>query len=294
LELEALPVAASVLQTGRSARNDYGDVWTRNQLVRAVSVEVGAPIVVDGRLWGCIAVSWHGGEPPPADTEDRMAHFAELLDTAIANADSRDQLTASRARLMTEGDEARRRVVRDLHDGAQQRLVHTILTLKLAQQAFQEEDGQPELLIGEALGHAEGSNAELRELAHGILPAALSHGGLRAAVDVFAARLDLPVQVDVGAARFPAEIEASAYFIVAEALTNVVKHAHAERAEVAVSIDDEMLRVEIRDDGVGGADPDGHGLVGLGDRATALGGRLEIESPAGGGTLVVAAIPLTG
>jgi signal transduction histidine kinase len=195
---------------------------------------------------------------------------------------------------VTEGDEARRRVVRDLHDGAQQRLVHTIVTLKLAQRAFQEEDGQAELLVGEALGHAERSNAELRELAHGILPTVLSRGGLRAGVDAFAARLDLPVQVDVPAERFPAEVEASAYFIVAEALTNVVKHAHAERAEVRVSVDDEMLRLEIRDEGAGGADPDGHGLVGLGDRAAALGGRLEVESPAGGGTLVAAAIPIPG
>jgi signal transduction histidine kinase len=293
LELEALPVIAAVLQTGRSARkDDYGDVLKRHQVVRDVSVAVGAPIVVDGRLWGCIAVSWHGGEPPPADTEERLAQFAELLDTAIANADSHDQLTASRARLMTEGDEARRRVVRDLHDGAQQRLVHTIVTLKLAQRAFHEEGGKAESLIGEALGHAERSNAELRELAHGILPAVLSRGGLRAGVDAFAAGFDLPVQMDVAVERFPAEVEASAYFIVAEALTNVAKHAHAERAEVRVSVDDEVLRVEIRDDGVGGADPDGHGLVGLGDRATALGGRLEIESPAGGGTVVVVAIPL--
>jgi signal transduction histidine kinase len=293
LDLDTLPATAAVLQTGRSARkDDSADVSNGNQVERDVRVDIGAPIVVDGRLWGCIAVSWAGREPPPADTEERIAQFAELLDTAIANADSRDQLTASRARLMTEGDEARRRVVRDLHDGAQQRLVHTIVTLKLAQRAFQEPDGRAEALIGEALGHAERSNLELRELAHGILPVVLSHGGLRAGVDAFAARLDLPVQVDVPAERFPADAEASAYFIVAEALTNVVKHARAQRAGVRVSVDDELLRVEVQDDGVGGADPDGHGLVGLGDRASALGGRLTVESPAGGGTLVAAAIPL--
>jgi GAF domain-containing protein len=293
LEADALPVAAAVLETGRSARqDDDGDVSQRNPIARDASVAVGAPIVVDGRLWGCIAVSWHGGEPPPADTEERMAQFAELLDTAIANADSRDQLTASRARLMTEADAARRRVVRDLHDGAQQRLVHTILTLKLAQQVCQDKDGNPEPLIGEALGQAERSNTELRELAHGILPSVLSHGGLRAGVHAFTSRLDLPVQVDIPAERFTAEVEASAYFIVAEALTNVVKHAHAERADVRGSVDDEVLRVEIRDDGIGGADSDGHGLVGLGDRATALGGRLEVESPTGGGTLLTATLPL--
>jgi signal transduction histidine kinase len=221
-----------------------------------------------------------------------MARFAELLDTAIANADSRDQLTASRARLLTEADEARRRVVRDLHDGAQQRQVHTIVTLKLAQQALQENDGAAESLVGEALEHAQRGNAELRELAHGILPSALAHGGLRAGIESVVARLDLPVLVDVPAERFPAEIEASAYFIVAEALTNVVKHAHAGRAEVRASVPDGALRVEVRDDGTGGADRDGHGLVGMADRATALGGRLEVESPVGGGTLVAATLPL--
>jgi len=134
---------------------------------------------------------------------------------------------------------------------------------------------------------------ELRELAHGILPAVLTRGGLRAGVDAFVSRLDLPVEVDVPAERFPAEIEASAYFIVAEALTNVVKHAHAERAEVTASVHDGVLQVEVRDDGIGGTDPGGHGLVGIGDRANALGGRLEIESPAGGGTLLAATLPLS-
>jgi signal transduction histidine kinase len=291
-ELDTLPVAGAVLRTGRSARKDFGDVPRPPPDAPDVSVRVAAPIVVDRRLWGCITVSWHGGEPPPDDTEERLAQFAELLDTAIANADSRDQLTASRARVMTEGDEARRRVVRDLHDGAQQRLVHTIVTLKLARRAFQAQDGKGELLVKEALAHAERSNEELRELAHGILPSVLSHGGLRAGVRAFAARLDMPVQVNVPADRFPADVEASVYFIVAEALTNVVKHAQAQLAEVKASVDEDVLRVEIRDDGVGGADCDGHGLVGLGDRATTLGGRLEIDSPPGGGTLVVAAIPL--
>ena len=230
---------------------------------------------------------------PPVDAEERLARFAELVDTAIGNADSRDQLTASRARLLSAGDDARRRVVRDLHDGAQQRLVHTIVMLKLAQQAFRDEDGKAESLLGEALEQAEQGNRELRELAHGILPAALTRGGLRAGIEAIVARLDLPVRVDVPAERLPAEIEASAYFIVAEALTNVVKHAHAGRAEVAASLEDGMLRIDVRDNGTGGADPDGHGLVGMRDRVTTLGGRLEIKSPAGGGTLVAATLPLS-
>jgi signal transduction histidine kinase len=257
-----------------------------------VRAAVGAPVVVEGRLWGLIVANWKGDESPPADTEERMAQFAGLLDIAIANADSHDQLTASRARLVTEGDEARRRLVRDLHDGAQQRLVHTIVTLKLAQRALRERNGEGESLVDEALEQAEQGNVELRELAHGILPAILTHGGLRGGVGAVVARLDLPVEVDVSAERFSAEVEASAYFIVAESLTNVVKHSRASRAGVRASVADGMLHIEVRDDGIGGADPGGHGLVGIGDRVSALGGRLEVESPAGGGTLVAATLPL--
>jgi signal transduction histidine kinase len=254
-------------------------------------VAVGTPIVVDGRVWGVIQASWRE-EDPPADTEQRMARFAMLLDTAIANADSRDQLTASRARMLTAADEARRRLVRDLHDGAQQRLVHTIVTLRLAQRAAQDKDRETESLIDEALEHAVQGNTELRELAHGVLPLVLTRGGLRAAINSVVKRLDLAVDVDIPAERFPAEIEASAYFILAEALTNVVKHARARHAEVSAFVEDGMLHIEVVDDGIGGADPEGHGLVGIADRATALGGRLRIEYPGGGGTRVAATLPL--
>jgi signal transduction histidine kinase len=176
---------------------------------------------------GVLAAIWTDRGPAPDDTEERLAGFAELLDTAIANADSRDQLAASRARVLAAGDEARRRVVRDLHDGAQQRLVHTIVTLKLAQQALSENPSEAEALVAEARSTAEQATAELRELARGILPTVLTRGGLRAGVDAFVSRLDLPVDLDVSSERLPPDIEASAYFIVAEALTNVVKHAHA-------------------------------------------------------------------
>jgi signal transduction histidine kinase len=253
---------------------------------------VGAPIVVEGRLWGVTVANWTGDERPPPDTEQRMAQFTELLGTAIANADSRDQLTASRARLLTAADEARRRVVRDLHDGAQQRLVHTIVTLNLARQALRSGDGEAGSLVDEALDHAGRGNEELRELAHGIHPSALTRGGLRGGVRTVVERLDLPVDVDVLAERLPPEIEASAYFIVAEALTNVVKHSQAAHAEVTASVRDGMLDVQVRDDGIGGADPDGHGLVGMKDRVAALGGRFEIASPPDGGTCVAATLPL--
>ena len=293
---EGHSLSSIVRRTGRPARiEDYRRLGGSSaDLARAAEQNsaVGAPIVVDGRLWGVIAVSWAGEQSPPGDTEERMAKFAQLLDTAIANADSRDQLTASRARLLSAGDEARRRVVRDLHDGAQQRLVHAIVTLKLAQRAARDNDGEVESLLGEALEQAEQGNRELRDLAHGILPPALTRGGLRAGVEAVVARLDLPVAVDVPGERLPAELEASAYFIVAEGLTNVLKHARARRAGVKASVDDGLLQVEVRDDGIGGADPAGHGLVGMADRVSALGGRLSVQSPAGGGTVVTATLPL--
>jgi signal transduction histidine kinase len=228
----------------------------------------------------------------PADAESRIADFTELVAAAISNVQARSDLAASRARIVAAADEERRRVVRDLHDGAQQRLVHTVVTLKLAQQALQASDEAAASLVGEALEHAKQGNTELRELAHGILPSALTHGGLRAAIAAVLSRLDLPVQLEIPAERFPPEIEASAYFIVAEALTNVVKHAHAEHAEVRASVENGRLRVEIRDDGIGGAGPGGNGLVGIVDRVTALGGQLDIDSPPGGGTHLAATLPL--
>ena len=296
LSLEGNNVQEMVGRTERPVRMDnfeeaHGPI-AEVQRTMGVRGIVAVPVVVDGRVWGVIGASWVGEESPPIDTEERMAQFAGLLETAIANADSRGQLDASRGRLVTAADEARRRLVRDLHDGAQQRLVNTIVTLKLAKRALGTHVGEARQLVGDALEQAEQSNRELRELAHGILPAVLERGGLRAGVDAFVGRLDLPVRLDVPAERVPAAIEASAYFIVAEALTNVVKHAHAEHAQVTVSVQNGLLHVQVRDDGIGGADPDGHGLVGLGDRATALGGRLEIESPPGGGTLLVATLPL--
>jgi GAF domain-containing protein len=294
--LEGTSIAALVRQTNTAARVDSFAQATGPiaQEARALGIRasVGCPIVVEHRLWGVIAASSKGEAPFPAGTESQIAEFTELVATAIANADSRNQLTASRARLLTAADEARRRVVRDLHDGAQQRLVHAIVTLRLAKQAFGDGNGNVESLVGEALDNAEQGNEELRELAHGILPAILTRGGLKAGVDAFVKRLTLPVQVDVSAERFPAEIESNAYFVVAEALTNVIKHAHAEHATVTARVEQRTLRVQVRDDGIGGARPDGSGLVGLADRVAVLDGRLRVESPADGGTLVAADIPV--
>jgi PAS domain S-box-containing protein len=294
---EPQSVSGTVWRTRAPARmtSDAASPGTLGGVARILGIRtaVGVPIVVDGRLWGVAIAYWRTEQSPAVDTEERMAKFAQLLDTAVANADSRDQLTASRARLLTAADDARRRVVRDLHDGAQQRLVHSIITLKRAKHALSGGAGEAGALIEEALKQAERGNVELRELAHGILPSVLTGGGLRAGVDTVVARADLPVVVDITDRRFPAEIEASAYFIVAEALTNIAKHANADSARVTVSADDRRLHIEVRDDGVGNANPTGQGLVGLRDRAAALGGQLHLSSPPEGGTLLSATLPLS-
>jgi len=296
MSLEGDSVAARVLRSGSSARINHAEEGHGDlaELVRRTNADVtiGAPITVESRLWGVIAASWKPGDLPPAGAEERLAELAGLIDTAIANAHSRDQLTASRARVVTAGDEARRRVVQDLHDGAQQRLVHSIVTLKLAQRAQRKDPERAAALLVEALEQAERSNLELRELAHGILPAVLTRGGLADAIDSLVGRLDLPIRMHIPRTRLPPEIESSAYFIVAEALTNVVKHSQATSAEVTVTLSSGTLTVEVRDDGVGGADPAGYGLLGIGDRAAALGGRMRMDSPSGEGTVLTAALPL--
>ena len=271
-------VAAAVAGTGSATRADGA---------------VGAPIVVEDRVWGVVALS-ESAESPPPGAEERLARFTELVATAIANAEGRAEVAASRARVVTAGNEERRRVVRDLHDGGQQRLVHAIMTLELASEAFANGDEGAPALVAEALEHARQANEQLRELSHGILPATLTRGGLRAGVDTLASRLPLTVATNVSVERLPSVVEATAYFIVAEALTNIAKHARATRADVSVDVDDGTLRIAVRDDGVGGARPDGSGLVGLRDRLEALGGRLRIDSRNGGGTLVAAEIPLSG
>jgi PAS domain S-box-containing protein len=271
-------VAAAVVGAGGATRTDGA---------------VGAPIVVEDRLWGVVAAS-EGAEPLPPGAEERLARFTDLVATAIANAESRAEVAASRARVVAAADDERRRVVRDLHDGAQQGLVHTIFTLQLASLAHENGDGGASALVAEALEHARRANDELRELSHGILPAELTRGGLPAGVDTLVSRLPLRVATHVSVGRLPSVVEATAYFVVAEALTNIAKHAGAARADVSVEVDDGALCIAVRDDGVGGARPDGSGLVGMRDRLEALDGRLRIDSPTGRGTLVAAEIPLSG
>ena len=289
-------VAALVAKSGRPARldsfqNASGPVARENRAL-GIRSSVGCPIVVGGRTWGVTAVSTKREARFPTNTESVIADFTELVAMAILSAESQHQLIASRARLLTEGDAARRRIVRDLHDGAQQRLVHTAITLGLAQRELEQGNGAAQAFIAEALEHAQRANEELRELAHDILPADLTRGGLRGGIDAVVGRSDLAVKVDLPPERFPVEIEVNAYFIVAEALTNIVKHAHAESAVVRGVIDEGTFKIEVRDDGIGGADPSGRGLVGINDRVAALGGQFSVESPAGGGTVLSVTLPI--
>jgi PAS domain S-box-containing protein len=289
-------VTAVVHRTGRPARvDDYANVaGPLAKYLRSVGVRsaVATPVMVGRQLWGALIASSRRPEPLPSGTESQIAEFTELVATAIANIQARTDLAASRTRIVAATDAERRRVVRDLHDGAQRWLVHTIITLKLAKRAEKHDEDRVPVLLTEALDHAQQAIDELRELAHGILPAVLTQGGLPAAVDSLASRMPLPVKTDVAVGRLPAPIEAAAYFVVAEALTNVAKHAHARSAEVTARIEDGTVAIRVRDDGVGGARPDGSGLIGLTDRLTALGGDLRVTSPARGGTLITAALPV--
>jgi signal transduction histidine kinase len=286
-----------VFESRRSARtDDLGEatgslgVAARESGFRSA---VGTPILVDGKLWGVVIAGSTLEQPMPPDTEARLASFTELLAMAIANAQSRVALAASRARIVAAGDESRRRIERDLHDGAQQRLVHAVIVLKLALAALPQDEQNARDLVSEALRHAEEANSELREMAHGILPAALTRGGLRAAVEALLPRVSLPVSADVLAGRLPDGVEATAYFVISEALTNVVKHAKASGAQVTALVEDGVLQVEVRDDGIGGARAGGAtGLGGLTDRVAALDGKLLVESPKGEGTRVLARLPL--
>jgi PAS domain S-box-containing protein len=295
LELDPHFVVAEVHRTGRAARFDTDDPAASGMpaVVRAERVRssLASPIVVEGELWGAISTGLRERRVA-AGMERRLADFTELVATAISNLQARAELAASRARIAAAADDERRRVVRDLHDGAQQRLVHTVITLKLAQQALANGTENGPLLVQEAIAHAEQATAEVRELAHGILPAVLTHGGLPAGIDALASRAPVRVEIDVPVGRLPAPIEATAYFVVAEALTNVAKHASAGHAEVVARIKNRVLRVEVRDDGVGGASPAGTGLVGLADRLAVFDGRLEVDSPPGAGTRLTATFPL--
>jgi PAS domain S-box-containing protein len=254
---------------------------------------VTAPVNVAGRLWGALVVATTRPEPLPPDTEGRLDAFAELVALALASADARGELIVSRARIVQAGDAERRRLERNLHDGAQQRLVGLSLSLRLAQGALGKSPDEARQLLERCKEELAQALEDLRELARGIHPAVLTDRGLEPALEALAARSPVPVDIDAPDERLPEPVEAAAYYVVSEALANVAKYAGASEVAVRVAHDDGRVVIEVADDGIGGADPrSGTGLRGLADRLSALEGRLDITSPSGQGTRIRAEIPL--
>jgi signal transduction histidine kinase len=297
-ELDDGLASTEVYRTGRSARVDAMD-WSSlsgpvAESARRLGVvsSVACPIIVEGRLWGTLSVS--AKAPMPLDAEERLEKFSQLVATAIANADSRSELAASRRRIVAASDEARRRIERDLHDGTQQRLVSLGLAVRAAEADVPPDRGD---LQGELSRIATGladAVAELQELSRGIHPAILSRGGLGPALRTLARRSPVPVELDITAdTRLPEPIEVAAYYVASEALANATKHAQASRVDVSLATRNRSLLLSIRDNGVGGADPArGSGLVGLTDRVEALGGSIQVRSRVGDGTHITAELPL--
>jgi signal transduction histidine kinase len=292
-------LGATVLRTGLPARADgkatedvSGGVLRDSGSRSAVA----APITVHGRLWGVVAAGSASDRPLPAGTEERLAEFTALLATAIGNAQSRDELDASRRRIVAAADEARRRLERDLHDGAQQQLLTLAIELRNAQASVPADQNGLSEELARVIGEINDLQDHLREISRGIHPAILAAGGIGPALRTVARRSAVAVRLDVRAAsRMPPPIEVATYYVVSEAITNAAKHAKAAVVDVLVVQDGQTLRISVKDDGAGGADPEhGSGLVGLKDRVEALGGTLAIDSPAGAGTRLEVAIPITG
>ncbi len=295
---EATSATGMVLRTGRPARvtrydpgNGAASSWASRHGIRSA---VGCPIVVEGRLWGAILAFSGPGRPQPADAEDRLLGFTELVAMAVANTESRAQLAASRARVVTAADESRRRIERDLHDGTQQRLISLALELRAAeghepadQQAIARQWSRTAQGLADAV-------EELREISRGLHPAVLEKGGLRPALRALVRRAGIPVELSVEVpGRLPERIEVAGYYVASEALTNAAKHAQASLVRLDVAMADQTLRLQVRDNGAGGADPSrGSGLIGLSDRVEAVGGRIDIVSPPGGGTSLQVSIPV--
>ncbi|GAA1299689.1 hypothetical protein Psi02_63100 [Planotetraspora silvatica] len=292
--IQDMPVAKLVWQTGKPARRTTFDDGAGEFLKRArewaLRSAVGSPIMVENQLWGVMIAFSRAEDPQPEAIEERMMKFTELLGTAIANAQSRAELTASRARIIAAADESRRRIERDLHDGAQQRLVTLGLELRAA-----EAMAPPDLRarLSHLVEGLAGAVEDLQELSRGLHPAMLSKGGLCPALKMLARRSSVPVKLNVNnVGSQPERVEAAVYYIVSEALTNTAKHAQASVVHIDLTVDDMAVRLCIRDDGIGGADPrNGSGLIGLKDRVAVIGGEMEITSPVGSGTSLLITIP---
>jgi PAS domain S-box-containing protein len=300
LAMDGDNVATRMFRTSRAARMDSHDnaPGTHAARIRELGIRsaVGVPITVDGRVWGAAIVGSQRSEPMPSDTEARVGDFADLVATAIANAATRAELIASRARIVAAADDARRRLERDLHDGAQQRLVSLGLQTRLAEASVPPQLDRLKSQLSRVVSSLTDISTDLQEISRGIHPAILSKGGLGPALKTLARRCPIAVslELDIDIDRhLPDSVEVGAYYIVAEALTNTAKHSRASEVRVCAESKGDTLYLSIRDDGIGGADfAKGSGLIGLKDRAEALGGRMAIESPAGSGTSIHIRIPL--
>jgi signal transduction histidine kinase len=297
LSTEGHNVSGLVFRTGRPARIDDYTNATGEHVGRyrdaGVRSAVAVPIQLQERVWGLLGVySMH--RPLPSDTEARLVDFAALVASALANVQAWSELEASRVRIISAADEARRRVERDLHDGAQQRIVTVALKAATLAASDAAQAAGLDAAFKSLAADLNEVLEELRTIASGLHPAALSHGGLAPALKTLARRSPIPVELDVRLPRGVAQsVEVAAYYVVAESLTNTTKHAEASRIDVTVELRDGRLWLCVRDDGVGGADPaGGSGLVGLKDRIEAFGGTMTLDSPAGKGTTLVAELPL--
>jgi signal transduction histidine kinase len=290
---------AEVIRTGRTARVDSYDGVAPELVALWFGASgssphaIASPVIVGGRLWGTIVAGSLDG-PLPAETEHRMAELTELLAIAIANATSRAELAASRARVVVAGDQARRRFERNLHDGVQQRLVSLALRLRRLERRLPDEDRELKGALSETVQELNETTDDVREIAQGIHPAILTQGGLGPALRTLALRSSMPVEVVVGdEARLPEPIEVAAYYVAAEALTNAAKHAAGSRAWVTLERHDGVVRLLVGDDGLGGADASsGSGLTGIRDRVEALGGTLTVRSAGGEGTVLDVTLPV--
>jgi signal transduction histidine kinase len=288
-----------VLEAVGPARLDHFDDISGERVLRLAAAGlrsgVGAPITIQGRIWGVMMAASLDDRALSPDTEARIGSFTDLVATAVSNAESLAELRASRARVVAAADETRRQIERDLHDGAQQRLVSLALAVRAVQAAVPPSDGQ----LGDELADvAEGLTCvvdDLREMARGIHPTILSEGGLVPALKTLARRSIVPVELNVQAvARLPERVEVAAYYVISETLTNVAKHSNASVVKIGAETVGNVFHLRVSDDGDGGADPaQGSGLVGLKDRVEALGGKIAVKSPVGAGTCLDAELPLS-
>jgi signal transduction histidine kinase len=291
-------VTERIRRTGAPAYvENYRNLWgTAAEIARERSLRcgVGAPIVVDGKLWGAMLALFPDPLPSPSAAQRRISEFTELVATAISNAHARAELAASRTRIVAAADQARRRIERDLHDGTQQRLVTLTLRLRAVEQSLSPDQKELRKELADVAGGLADALEELRELSRGIHPAILSEAGLAPALKALARRSAIPIELELGVeGRLPAPVEIASYYAVSEGLANAAKHARASVVHVRAELLGGELRVTIQDDGVGGAEPSrGSGLLGLTDRMAALGGVLAVLSPAGEGTTLHLKLPV--